>query len=90
MFSLRRKPTKLVKLDIVNAIELKKDCNYILVADSRHLSEREMKEIMKSCNKVGVKNVVGFMMNGGDKQPVMLIDRPKPKRAPNGKFTKEK
>lgn len=92
MFSFTRKPkqpTKPVKLDIINAVELKKDCNYLLLADSRHISPEEMRDVIKSARKVGVKNIAAFLMNGGDKNVVQLIDRPARPRGKNGKFVKK-
>lgn len=71
---------KPVKLNVVNAIELKQDANYILVADSRHVTDKDMLDIIKQCKKYGVNNVVAFLMNGGGKSAVQLIDRPKPRR----------
>lgn len=82
MFSLRRKPPepKAAKLNIVNALQLQKDSNYLLLADTRHITEDELKTMIAQIRKAGIQNVVGFLLQGGKRTSVHFIDRSKPKR----------
>lgn len=70
-----RKSAAQVKLNIVNAIELKSEANYILVADTAHFTRPELEGIMKDLRKAGVRNVVSFLLAGSPEEAVQLISK---------------
>lgn len=74
-----RKPKPAAKLNIINALELQKDSNYILLADTRHVTDAEMQKIISQIRKAGIRNVVGFLLQGGKKTSVHFIDRKTPR-----------
>lgn len=82
MFSFR-KPHKQrkVKLDIINAIELKPEANYILVCDTKIFKREQVESMLKDLKKSGVRNVVSFMLSGSPDDAIQLITKEKPHAA---------
>lgn len=76
MFKLFHK-SKTVKLNIINAIELKPEANYILVADNRNITQANLAKIMADLRKAGVRNVVSFMLSGSPDDAIQLISKEK-------------
>lgn len=70
-----------VKLDIINAIELKPEANYILVCDTKYFKREEIESILKDLKKHGIRNVVSFMLSGSPEDAVQLITKEKPHAA---------
>lgn len=75
-----RTPTKRVSLNVINAIELKKDSTYILVANTKTVGKEDIQTIMKDIRKAGVKNVVAFMLSGNPDEAVQFVQSNNPKR----------
>lgn len=78
------KPAKAVKLNIINAIELKPEANYILVVDGKILKRPEVERVLKDLKKHGIRNVVSFMLSGSPDDAIQLITKEKT----NGKHKK--
>lgn len=70
-----------VKLDIINTVELKPECNYLLLTDKRLMNQEQIKQLLKDLKKAGVRNVVGFMLSGDPDDAVQVISKEKPKHA---------
>lgn len=66
-----------VKLDIINAIELKPECNYLLVTDKPLMNQEQIKQLLKDLKRAGVRNVVGFMLSGDPDDAVQVISKEK-------------
>lgn len=73
----QRKPERKVRLDVINAVELKPEANYILVADHKHFSRPDMEQVMKDLRKAGVRNVVSFLLGGSPEEAVQIISKEK-------------
>jgi hypothetical protein len=78
MFSFH-KPHKRrkVKLDIINAIELKPEANYILVCDTKTFKREQVESMLKDLKRHGVRNVVSFMLSGSPDEAIQLITKEK-------------
>ena len=77
MFSRKPKRQRKVKLDIINAIELKPEANYILVCDAKTFKRAEVETMLKDLKKAGVRNVVSFMLSGSPDEAIQLITKEK-------------
>lgn len=71
---------KSIKLNVINAIELKPDSTYMLIADSRHISRADIDQIMKDLKRGGVNNVVSFMLSGGPDDAIQFVQSNSPKK----------
>lgn len=76
-----KQPQKHVKIDVINAIELKPDATYILVADSHAVTRADIQTLMSQMRKAGVKNVVGFMLGGAPEEHIQFVEHHKRKRS---------
>lgn len=77
----KQKPQRKVKFDIINAIELKKECNYLLVTDKHTMNHEQIQQLLKDLKKAGIKNVVSFMLSGDPDDAVQVINEEKKKHA---------
>jgi hypothetical protein len=80
-----RQPKKHVKLDVINAIELKPEATYILVADKKAVTREDITMLMGSMRKAGVKNVVGFMLGGAPEDSIQFVEHHKRDRKRSNK-----
>lgn len=74
-----KQPEKRISLNVVNAIELRKDSTYILLADNHAVTRADMYDLMTSIRKQGIQNVVGFMLGGSPEDSIQIIEDTKPK-----------
>jgi hypothetical protein len=68
---------KQVKIDVINAIELRRDSTYILVADQRHVARDDIMFLMSDMRKSGIRNVVGFMLSGSPEESIQFVQHHK-------------
>ena len=74
---VKAKPVHKVKLDIINAIELKPEANYVLVADANRIDRGTMLKVMADLRRAGVRNVVSFMLSGRPEDAIQVISKEK-------------
>lgn len=77
LFNRKPKSQRRVKLDIINAIELKPEANYILVVNGKDIKRPEIESMLKELKKSGVRNVVSFMLSGSPDEAIQLISKEK-------------
>lgn len=77
MFSRKPKRQRKVKLDVINAIELKPEANYILVCDTKTFKREEIESMLKDLKKAGIRNVVSFMLSGSPDEAIELVTKEK-------------
>lgn len=71
----------------VTAVHLDPSAAYMIVV-GRDVTKAELANLIKQVKQVGVKKVVGFMLESPD--AIQAIDRPKTtKRDSNGRFAKK-
>lgn len=75
-----KQPQKHVKIDVINAIELKPDATYILVADHNAVTKADINDLMVNMRKAGVKNVIGFILGGSPEEHIQFVEHHKRKR----------
>lgn len=63
-----------VKLEIIKAIELRKDANYILIGEMDGVSRKDMETMLKQIRKAGISNVVAFMLSGNPDEAIQTVN----------------
>lgn len=76
MFKFWRKK-QAVKVEVINAIELRKDSTYILVANTTQVKQADIQSIMANMRRAGIKNVVGFMLSGAPEDAIQFVTQEK-------------
>lgn len=77
-FTWDRRKRKPVQFNVINAVELKPEANYIIFADeSSGLNRAEVQKLLHDLRKAGVRNVVSFLLSGNPDEAVQIISKEK-------------